>query len=147
MLSHRAENLDIKSPVAGIVVTGDLERAEGAPLAMGQTLFEIAPLEQLVIEVAVPDADVSFVRQDQPIAVRLDAYPRDTWQTKLTKVHPRSEIRDENNVFVAEADLDNPDGRLSPGMKGRAVVETDRRSLGWILFHKPWEYATKTLCW
>ena len=147
LLDHRAEHMDIKSPVSGMVVSGDLERAEGAPLAVGQTLFEIAPLRHMVVEVAIADADVSFVREGQPITVRLDAFPRDTWQAALAKVHPRSEIRDENNVFVAEADLDNPEGRLSPGMKGRATIATDHRSLGWILFHKPWEYVTKKLSW
>ena len=147
LLDHRAEHLDLKSPMAGIVVAGDLERAEGAPLVVGQTLFEIAPLGQMVVEVAIADADVSFVRESQPITVRFDAYPQDTWQSTLARVHPRSEIRDESNVFVAEADLDNSEGRLSPGMKGRASVETDHKSLGWILFHKPWEYASKMLSW
>ena len=33
-----------------------------------------------------------------------------------------------------------------PGMKGRAKVVTGHRALGWILFHKPWEYLTK-LTW
>lgn len=147
LLDHRAEHLEIKSPVAGIVVSGDLERAEGAPLTIGQTLFEIAPLEQMVVEVAVADADVSLVRQHQPIAVRLDAFPHTDWQAEVSRVHPRAEIRDESNVFIAEAQLDNSEGRLSPGMKGRATVDTDARSLGWILFHKPWEYASKKLRW
>ena len=147
LLDHRGEHLEIKSPVTGIVVTGDLERAEGAPLVIGQTLFEIAPLEQMVVEVAVPDAEVSFVRPGQPITVRLDSYPHDTWQAQLSHVFPRSEIRDEKNVFIAEADLDNPDGQFSPGMKGRANVEAGHRPLGWILFHKPWEFVTKTLSW
>jgi multidrug efflux pump subunit AcrA (membrane-fusion protein) len=147
LLDHRAENLEIKSPIAGIVVAGDLERAEGAPLTVGQTLYEIAPLAQMVVEVAIADADVSFIREGQPITVSLDAYPRDTWQVELGKVHPRSEIRDEKNVFIAEAELENPDGRLSPGMKGRATIATDRRPLGWILFHKPWEFVSKKLSW
>ncbi|MGE0608171.1 MAG: efflux RND transporter periplasmic adaptor subunit [Pirellulales bacterium] len=147
LLDHRAENLEIKSPVAGIVVSGDLDRAQGAPLTLGQTLFEIAPLEQMVVEVAIPDADVAFARAGQPLSVRLDAFPQDEWQATLAKVHPRSEIRDEANIFVAETELDNAAGRLSPGMKGRAIVETDRRAIAWILFHRPWEFVTKTLRW
>ena len=47
LLDHRARNLDIKSPLDGIVVAGDLEKAEGAPLVIGQTLFEVAPLDRM----------------------------------------------------------------------------------------------------
>ncbi len=147
LLDYRAENLEIKSAVAGIVTSGDLERAEGAPLTIGQTLFEIAPLEEMIIEVAVSDDEVSYIHQGQPIKVRLDAYPGETWRAAVEKVQPRSEIRDENNVFIAEAELANTDGRLRPGMKGRAKVVTERRAIGWILFHKPWEYLTKRLNW
>ncbi|MAD81222.1 MAG: hypothetical protein CMJ50_10315 [Planctomycetaceae bacterium] len=147
LLDHRAENLEIKSPIAGIVASGDLERAEGAPLTIGQTLFEIAPLEKMIVEVALPDDEVSHVDIGQTVNVRLDAYPGQTWQVVVTRVQPRSEIRDEDNVFIVEAELDNTDSHLRPGMKGRAKVKTLRRPLGWILFHKPWEYLTKKLLW
>ena len=126
---------------------GDLERAEGAPLTVGQTLFEIAPLNRMVVEVAIPDDEVAHVDTQQTIDMRLDAYPDQVWQAAVEEVHPRSEIRDDQNVFIAEAELDNAEGRLRPGMKGRAKVETQRRPIGWILFHKPWEYASKKLSW
>lgn len=147
LLDHRAENLEIKSSMRGIVTSGDLERAEGAPLEVGQTLFEIAPLENMVVEVAVPDEDVAYVREGQPLFVRLDAYPGKAWPCEIMRVRPRAEIRDQDNVFVAEATLDNADSLLRPGMKGRAKVVTPRRPLGWILFHKPAEYLTKKLTW
>jgi multidrug resistance efflux pump len=147
LLDYRAENLEIKSPISGIVASGDLERAEGAPLTIGQTLFEIAPLEKMIVEVALPDDEISHIDVEQTIDVRLDAYPGQAWQVVVAKVQPRSETRERDNVFIAEAELDNIDGRLRPGMKGRAKVRTPHRPLGWILFHKPWEYVTKKLLW
>ncbi|MCH7726434.1 MAG: efflux RND transporter periplasmic adaptor subunit [Planctomycetes bacterium] len=147
LLDHRAENLEIKSPVDGIVVSGDLERAQGAPLSIGQTLFEIAPLESMIVEMSVPDDEISYIAVGQTIDVRLDAFPGQTWETVAARVQPRSEIRGEANVFIAEAELNNADGRLQPGMKGRAKLKTGKRPLGWILFHKPWEYVTKKLRW
>jgi biotin carboxyl carrier protein len=147
LLDYRAENLEIKSPISGIVASGDLERAEGAPLSTGQTLFEIAPLEKMIVEVALPDDEISHIEVQQTIDVRLDAYPGQSWQVVVANVQPRSETREKDNVFIAEAELDNTDSRLRPGMKGRAKVRTPRRALGWILFHKPWEYLTKKLLW
>ena len=147
LLDHRAEHLEIRSPIARIVASGDLERAEGAPLTVGQTLFEIAPLGEMIIEVAVPDEEVSFIRTDQPIHVRLDALPGEVFQATVDAIQPRSEIRDERNAFIAEGRLDNTDGRLRPGMKGRAKVVAPRRMLGWVLFHRPIEYFMKMLSW
>lgn len=147
LLDHRAENLEIKSPVDGIVTSGDLERTEGAPLVIGQTLFEIAPLEKMIVEIAVADDEVSYVRRGQPVVVRLDAYPGRIWRPEISKVRPRSEIRDQENVFIAEATLDSADGLLRPDMKGRAKIVAPRRPLGWILFHKPWEYLAGKLFW
>jgi len=147
LLDRRAENLEIRSSLDGIVTSGDLDRAEGAPLSVGQTLFEVAPLAEMVVEAAVPDEEVSRVKVDQRMLVRLDALSWETQDVPIAKLQPRSEIRDEDNVFIAEAVVDNADGRLRPGMKGRARVVTDRRLLGWILFHRPWEFITKTLLW
>lgn len=147
LLDDRSENLEIRSPVDGIVTAGELERAAGAPLTLGQTLFEIAPLNKMQVEAAVPDEEISRVREGQALLVRLDAFPGEPLQVPVAKVRPRSEIRDNENVFIAEATLDNADDRLRPGMKGRAKVVTDRRMLGWILFHRPWEFVTRQLHW
>ena len=147
LLEERETNIEIKSPINGIVTQGDLERSEGAPLTIGQSLFEIAPLEKMIVEIAVSDEDIGYVAAKQNVVVRLDAYPSEQWETPLMKTRPRSEIRDQDNVFIAEAAIDNAGDTLRPGMKGRAKVVTPDRSLGWILFHKPWEYLTKRLQW
>lgn len=147
LLDDRAEHLELPSPVKGVVASGDLERAEGATLEEGQSLFEIVLLDRMIVEIAVPDGEIAHIRASQTVDVRLDAYPGRGWSASLERVQPRAEIRDEQNVFIAEIELDNTDERLRPGMKGRAKVATDRRPLGWILFHKPWEYVVKRLAW
>jgi biotin carboxyl carrier protein len=147
LLEHRAENLEIKSPLNGIVVSGDLEKAEGAPLSIGQTLFEIAPLDQMIVEIAVPEEDVAYVKAGDEVVVRLDAYPERRWTGTVSKIHPRAEIREDRNVFVAELTFENPDRLLRPGMNGHAKVTGPRRPLAWNLFHKPWSWAVAALGW
>ncbi len=61
LLSNRGDNLDIRSPIDGIVVSGELKRAEGARLSLGQTLFEIAPLDQMIVEVEIPESELAHV--------------------------------------------------------------------------------------
>ncbi len=147
VLDHRAANLEIASPVDGVIASGDLERVEGAPLQIGQTLFEIAPLDKMLVEMAIPDGEIARVVRGQPVQVRLDAFSTNTWKSQVDSIHPRAEIRDEANVFIAEAQFDNLDGKLRPGMKGRARIATDRRTIAWVLLHRPCEYLLKRLTW
>jgi hypothetical protein len=145
MLEHRGENLEIRSPIDGIVISGDLEKAEGAPLSVGQTLFEIGPLDEMAVELAVPEDHISFVRPGLRASIRLDAYPRRRWETLVAKVHPRSEERNDRNIFLAEANLDNSDDLFRPGMNGEAKITVGYRPLVWNLFHKPWSVLVNAL--
>lgn len=130
LLENRKSNLEIRSPIDGVVVTGDLERAEGAPLAVGDSLFEIASLETLIAEVAVPERDISFVTAQMPVTIIVDAIPGSRFHATVEKVHLRNEIRDYDSVFIAEAKLPNDTGQLRPGMNARSF---DRR---WLSSHR-----------
>lgn len=143
LLESRIKNLDIKSPEAGIVVTGDLERTEGSPVKAGQALYEIAPLDRMIVEVAIRDEDIANVEVGQKVSVKLDAFPGKVWKGTVKKIHPRSEIRDSNNVFIAEVDLGQDAEGLRPGMKGSAAITTSSHTLLWILLHKAWYTGLK----
>ena len=147
ILEKRAENLEIRSPVSGIVVGGDLEKVEGAPLEVGQTMFEIAPLQQMVIEIAVSEREIAHVTPGMSTSVRLDAYPSRRATATVMAIHPRTETRDGKTVFIAEALLENDSKLLRPGMKGRAVIKGKMHLLGWNLFHRAWESTALRFGW
>lgn len=69
---------------------------------------------------------------------QLEGYRGEKVRGEVAKIHPRSEIRDGQNVFIAEVNLENPDRELLPGMSGLARVRSRIRPLGWIWFHKAW---------
>lgn len=147
LLDSRADHLEVRSPIAGLVIAGDLEKSEGVPLETGQTLFEIAPLDQMVVEVAIPEADIAYVEPGQIVDVKLNAFPGETWTGTLRRVHPRSELRDQRPVFIGEVELSNRTGDLRPGMQGTARVETTSRPLGWVMLHGPWESFLLWMGW
>lgn len=147
LLEHRNLNLQINSPIAGVVVSGDLEEAEGMPLETGQTLFEIAPLAEMRIDVAIAQDNFAHVRVGMPATVRLDAYPMRTFETTIERIHPRADLQDGENVFMAEVRLANSDGALSPGMRGTARIEGEQHTLAWILLHRPYAAAIAWLGW
>ncbi len=147
LLSHRNESLDIRSPSDGIVVSGDHREAEGVPLETGQTLFEIAPLDKMVVELRIPEEDVRHVQVGMTVHVQLDAVPENSIEAVVRIVHPRAELHDGENVFIAEADVENAAGLFRPGMRGSGQVLTERRPLGWNLFHKPVAWMLGWLGW
>jgi multidrug efflux pump subunit AcrA (membrane-fusion protein) len=146
---RRLEMLALKSPLSGIVISGDLRRAEGQPVQQGEVLFEVAPLEEMIVEVDVPDREISRVRPGMPLRFHLEAFAGQQWTGAVERLHPRSEQREGRNVFTCEAPVRNVEAHsdLRPGMRGRAAIESDRRSLLWILGHRLWDFLVERIFW
>jgi len=147
LLLHRQESLELRSPMDGIVIAGDLKHAEGMPLQVGETLFEVAPLEQLRIELAIPEDDVRYTETEMPTKIRLDAFPFESWDGKIERIHPASELKNDQNVFIAVVRIENTDGRLRPGMTGYAKTRTIWRPIIWNYLHKPAAASARWFGW
>ena len=139
LLKDRLRNLEIKSPIDGVIIGGDPKKKEGARLVQGDSLFEAGPLSNMVAEIYVPDDEVSRVAEGQAVCLQLDAYPGQKWNGSLSRISPSAEVHAAANVFVAEFEIANPQHTLRPGMRGRSRITTQTRPLGWNLFHKAWE--------
>ena len=90
----------------------------------------------MVIEIGIPEDDITHVSVGQTVDAVLNALPDRSWVGQITRIHPRTELVDQDYVFVAEVHFQNDLGLLRPGMKGRAKITTARHPLGWNLFHK-----------
>jgi RND family efflux transporter MFP subunit len=146
-LLKRLEHLEVKSPISGIVVSGDLKRSEGMPATVGQVLYEIAPLNEMIAELEISDREIGRLREGAEVSLRLDAFRGQTWRGVVARIHPRSEVRETENVFIAEVELDNGDATLRPGMSGRATIDADSRAVWHVLVREPWTSLTRTLGW
>lgn len=137
LLRHRRASLEVRSPIDGIVVAGDLRDKRGAPLSRGQVLYEVAPLGKLYVEVAIPQSSIAHVDTEMSLSLRLHAYPDREFETRIQRIEPSAQIRDEQNVFLAEAEVLDPDQLLRPGMRGKVWIDAGTASVGWILLHRP----------
>ena len=137
ILEQRSAQLVLRSPIDGIVIAGDWKNAAGMPLETGQSLFEVAPLEKLSVDIFLPEDDVRYAQVGQSVSIKFDSYPFESFQGQLHRIHPAAEIKDAENVFVATVLMDNPEGKLRPGMKGDAKCQSVWRPIWWNLMHKP----------
>lgn len=143
LIKFKKDNLEIRSAVDGIVLQGELEDAQGAPVRTGDVLMEVAPLDALRLELSVPESDIAYVEVRQDATIVLDGAPFEPLTGKIQLIRPASEVRSNKNVFVSEIEVDNSQRLLWPGMQGRAKIVAGSKSLGWVLFHRPAERVYK----
>jgi multidrug efflux pump subunit AcrA (membrane-fusion protein) len=147
LLQNRERCLQVRAPISGVVVSGDLRQAVGATLTVGQSLFEIGPLDELIAEIAVPEDEIAYVKSELNARVSLDAVPGQWHTSKIERIHPRNEIREFNSVYIAEATIANQEKTVRPGMNGVARIQAGWQPLGWIVFRKPWNALRQTSGW
>jgi multidrug resistance efflux pump len=147
MLESNLEKLEARSLAAGIVVQGDWQGSEGASLTTGQTLFEIAPLDVMTIEVHIKPEDLAWCKTGTSVTVHSESSVGRNWSGTIERIDPAAETENDEAYFVAELQVENQDGTLRPGMKGLARLHGDRRSLGWLLFHSPYQWFVHQWVW
>lgn len=147
ILNERKDKLIIKSPIDGMIIQGELKRLEGSPLQTGETLLEIAPLDEMFIEIALKEEDFRHVTVGMPVELKLEAFPNESWESSIQTIKPSTTIRNAENVFILEAKLASFNEELRPGMKGNAKIATTKHPLYWILLHKFWDFLKTYLFW
>lgn len=124
---------ELVAPFAGILVSGDLSQALGAPVERGQILFELAPLDAYRVVLQVDEQQVAEVRTGQRGELVLSSMPGVRYPMTVKTVTPVNVAKEGRNLFRVEAPLDaKPDARLRPGMEGVGKVSVDERRLIWI---------------
>lgn len=146
-LQAQLERLELRSPVAGVVLQGEWYRSEGAPVARGDTLFEIAPLEKMTVQVHLTTEDLGEIEVDDSATVRIDSAYGEAWKGTLSRIDPRAAVIDDKVRFVADMEVENRENRLRPGMKGSVRIDAGYKTIGWAIIHRPYRWLMKNLVW
>ena len=137
LIDQQLERMRIRAPFDGLIVSGDLSQALGAPVERGDVLFEVAPLDSYRVSLKVDERDVADVLVGQGGAVALSARPDDPLPITVGRITPVSSAEEGINFFNVKADLADDLGRdLRPGMEGVAKIEVAERRLIWIWTRK-----------
>ena len=135
LLDAKLSRTRFVAPFDGIVVKGDLSQSLGSPVARGDVLFEIAPLDGYRIILKVDQRDIADPAPGQRGQLALSALPGVTLPLIVKRITPVSIAEDGRNYFRVEAHLDQQTEGLRPGMEGVAKIAIDRRRLIWIWTH------------
>ena len=132
LLERRVDQARVVAPITGLVVSGDLKRQIGAPLKTGQVLFEVAILESLRAELAVPEDLVAEVKAGQEGELATTGFPEIRIRFVVERVNPIAEVVKQHNVFKVRVRFVETPSWMRPGMEGVAKISVDRRRLVWI---------------
>ncbi|MDE0866316.1 MAG: biotin/lipoyl-binding protein [Rubripirellula sp.] len=160
---QRAEDLIIRSPIDGTVVSWDVEKTlRSRPIMTGQVLMEVADLDKpLMLEVELPEkreghldeylAEQGLLGTDGSLSVTyiLATDPDEPLDAvlELNSISMRADANEEHGAVIKmraipdQATLRELQPR--PGAKVIAKIYCGRRSSGFVFFHEIYEWCHK----
>ena len=142
------ERVEVRSPASGVVATParQLREMRGQVVQKGALIAKVFDMEKLTVDMAVSEKEVAEVRVGQPVALKAQAYPNETFRGKVTSIAtsmqaPASSAG--NDATIAEptgstagprtilvtTEIDNASLLLKPGMTGQAKISCGSRRL------------------
>jgi HlyD family secretion protein len=136
-IAARIDNLAIKSPIDGVVVTRMVE--PGEVIATGTPVLTVINLNQVYLRGYIPEGEMGNVRVGQSAQVFLDSAPETPLAARVAAVDTEASFTPENiyfpedrvtQVFGLKLTIDNPDGFAKPGMPadGRILLNGQERA-------------------
>jgi len=137
------ERTQLRSPIKGTVTTPHVENFVGRKLELGDSFAEVVDVSQVIVNVAVDDADAAFLKPGQPAVLKMNSNALRTFPGSVVVVSPSGETQAGTTVFYARVAVQNDDQSLRTGMEGRGKVSVGWHPSGYVFFRRPaiWLYS------
>ncbi|VAX42870.1 hypothetical protein MNBD_PLANCTO03-1905 [hydrothermal vent metagenome] len=124
----------IRAPIDGTILEGDLSEMIGSSVQLGQAMYQIAPLDEMVLVAQVSDKDIALLQDAGEDVTTGDiatkARPGDRFPFTVERIVPlATPDAERRNAFEVRATLDESAPWMRPGMEGIAKFNTGKRSL------------------
>lgn len=136
LVQEQIRRSELRAPFDGVLLDGDWTQSLGAPVAMGDVLFEIGSAEQYRLVLEVDEHDIGYIKPEQMAQLRMAALPTTQWDAELGDVLPVAVSEKGRAAFRIPATIAGDASALQPGMEGVGKVEVGSRSLFWVYTHK-----------
>ncbi len=127
------------SPITGTIIAGDLSDKVGAAGKLGDAIFQIAPLGDMIIIARVSDRDIALIQDEIAAGERATtgsfatkARPSEKLPLIVERIVPLAQPKDGRNAFEVRCRLAGSAAQteaLRPGMEGFVKLDTGRRTL------------------
>ena len=114
----------IRAPYDGVVTQRNINTGDfivpAAAGAKGQPLYVINQTDPARVFVNVPGADAAWIRDGEPVTLRLQGAGGEVFQAKVTR--NAQVLEPQSRTLRTEIDIPNPAGKLLPGMYVQARI-------------------------
>jgi HlyD family secretion protein len=120
---------DLASPMAGLVLSQDIENGEY--VVPGAPVITVANLDQVWLRAFIDESDLGRVKMGCRARVTTDTWPDKRYEGRVTFISDQAEFTPKNVqtakervklVYRIKVTLPNPDGELKPGMPADAEI-------------------------
>jgi multidrug efflux pump subunit AcrA (membrane-fusion protein) len=119
-IATRLGETRIDSPIDGVVMSRRLD--PGALVGPSSaSILTVARIDTLKVLMPVRERDSAGLRIGQQAMVRLDARPGESYPAQIVRLAPGFDPV--TRTLDVELHLENPEGKLRPGMYGRAALQ------------------------
>lgn len=140
-VEQQIERSVLRAPVDGIIVDGDINEIVGAPVKLGDSLMQIAPIEGQDVHLLVDERDIGRVRVGQRGSLSLTSSPGQTIPFDVATIHPIARSTEGRNRIRVEAALPTSSRTPLPGQTGIGKIAVGESSLLWVWTHRFVDWA------
>jgi HlyD family secretion protein len=114
----------IRSPIDGTVVARNVDVGQTVAASLqAPTIFTIAQdLRKMQVYAKVDESDVGKIRRGQPVAFKVDAFPKDVFRGEVVQVRMNPTTVQNVVTYDAIIEFENPDLKLFPGMTAYVTI-------------------------
>jgi len=131
-------NATIKAPIAGTVLTRDVEL--GSPVssilnmgANASLVMTIGDIERVFVRGRVDEADIGQVRLGMPARITTESFRDKVFDGRVTQISPIGVERDNVTTFEVEVSIENPGQELKANMSANAEIVLEERTQALII--------------
>jgi len=124
MMERALRDATVAAPFTGYVARRLV--SQGEYVQAGALLFELVALDPIEVEFEVPEVDSNRVSVGQTVDVELSPYPEEIFVATVSFVSPT--VDTDTRTIRVKAQLENPAGRLRPGLFARVDVGVSHRA-------------------
>ncbi len=121
MAQRQLDKTNINAPFGGYVTRRFVEI--GQNIAVGEPVMAMADMKTMRIKVHLNERDYVHLDKDDPVTVRIEAYPASLFPGKVDKIGIKADPL--TNTFEVEILVENPGIILKAGLTARVSIRTD----------------------
>lgn len=130
LIQTQITKLTLTAPTDGVILTRNIQ--PGEVINPGAVALTLANLSDLTLTVYIPEDRYGEVSLGQAVGVTVDSFPAETFSASVIHIADRAEFTPRNvqtvegrktTVFAIKLRLDDPAGKLKPGMPADVVFE------------------------